>query len=65
MTAISWLVSVHTIFGPHCFQCVSLLKLAYSIFNDVGHEVVVVVVVVAAIVVVFVVAVIVVLSEAG
>ena len=64
MTAISWLVSVHTIFGPHCFQRVSLLKLAYSIFNDVGHEVVVVVVVVA-IVVVFVVAVIVVLSEAG
>ena len=63
MTAISWLVSVHTIFGPHCFQCVSLLKLAYSIFNDVGHEVVVVAVV--AIVVVFVVAVIVVLSEAG
>ena len=63
MTAISWLVSVHTIFGPHCFQRVSLLKLAYSIFNDVGHEVVVVAVV--AIVVVFVVAVIVVLSEAG
>ena len=61
MTAISWHVSVHTIFGPHCFQRVSLLKLAYSIFNDVGHEVVVVV----AIVVVFVVAVIVVLSEAG